>query len=71
MGTDGQHLKLDCGKFDIVLFNEPKLTAKLAEGTKFNLDAVGEFDIDKAYNVGRLQFMVKEYQIKKYEAPSV
>jgi len=71
MGTDGQHLKLDCGKFDIVLFNEPKLTAKLSEGTKFNLDAVGEFDIDKAYNVGRLQFMVKEYQIKKYEAPSV
>lgn len=71
MGAEGQHLKVDCGTYDTVLFNVPELTAKLERGEKYNLSVVGEFDIDKAYNIGRLQFMVKDYELTEYTAPTI
>ena len=54
-------------KYDVVLFGVPELTASLDRGDKFNLDCVGEFDIDTSYNVGRLQFMVKDYEKQEYK----
>lgn len=66
MGTELQHVKIDCGKFDVVIFNDKKLSEALQNGEKYNLSAVGEFDIDKSYNIGRLQFVVKEYELKEY-----
>ena len=71
MGTEQQHLKIDCGKYDIVLFNVPELTNKLAQGEKVNLDVVGDFSIDKSYNVGRLQFVGNDYDIKPYVKKTV
>ena len=50
----------------MVIFNDKKLSEALQNGEKYNLSAVGEFDIDKSYNVGRLQFVVKEYELKEY-----
>lgn len=66
MGNNDQHLKIDCGRYDIVLFNVPDLTRKLINGIKFNLDAVGDFSVDQSYNVGRLQFVIKDYEEKPY-----
>lgn len=66
MGNEGQHLKIDCGKYDVVMFNVPELTHELELGNNYNLDLVGEFDIDKSYNIGRLQFVVKDYDTKEH-----
>lgn len=71
MGADGQHAKIDCGGFDVVLFNVPDLISKISQGGRFNIDVVGEFEVDKSYNVGRLQLMVKDYEIKAYKEPSI
>jgi len=66
MGANGQHIKINCGQFDVVMFNVPNLVRLLEAGEKYNLNVVGEFDIDKSYNVGRLQFMVKDYEQKEH-----
>ena len=71
MGTEGQHLKINCGNYDVVMFNVPELTAEFERGNKYNLDVVGEFDIDKSYNVGRLQFIVKDYNTTEYVPQSI
>lgn len=71
MGDKGQHVKLNCGDYDIVIFNAPDLSDRLQSGEKFNLDVVGEFDIDKAYNIGRLQFMVNDYDITEYKEETI
>lgn len=71
MGAEGQHIKVDCGQYDIVIFNAPELTERLERGEKHNINVVGEFDIDKAYNIGRLQFMVKDYELTEYTAPTI
>lgn len=71
MGAEGQHVKVDCGQYDIVIFNAPELTERLERGEKHNINVVGEFDIDKAYNIGRLQFMVKDYELTEYTAPTI
>ena len=71
MGNEQQHLKIDCGKYDIILFNVPELTEQLGQGQKFDLDAVGEFSVDKSYNVGRLQFVVNDYELKEYTSKTV
>ena len=55
----------------MVLFNAPELTRKLEAGEKYNLTVVGEFDIDKAYNVGRLQFIVKDYELTEHTAQTI
>ena len=34
MGNNNQHLKIDCGKFDLVAFNVPSLTNDLIKGEK-------------------------------------
>ncbi len=66
MGANGQHVKINCGQYDIVMFNVPGLAASLDRGEKYNLNVVGEFDIDKSYNVGRLQFIVKDHEEKEH-----
>lgn len=71
MGAEEQHIKIDCGNYDMVIFNAPKLAQQLKDGEKFNINAVGEFDIDKAYNIGRLQFMVKEYELTDYTPQTI
>ena len=71
MGADQQHLKIDCGHYDVVLFNVPEITEPLIQGNKVNLDVVGDFSIDTAYNVGRLQFVVNDYDIKPYTQKTV
>lgn len=71
MGDKGQHIKINCGDYDVVIFNAPDLSNKLQSGEKFNLDVVGEFDIDKAYNIGRLQFMVNDYDITEYKEETI
>lgn len=71
MGNEQQHLKIDCGKYDVILFNVPELTEQLGQGHKFDLDAVGEFSVDKSYNVGRLQFVVNDYELKEYTSKTV
>lgn len=71
MGAEGQHVKVDCGQYDIVIFNASELTERLERGEKHNINVVGEFDIDKAYNIGRLQFMVKDYELTEYTAPTI
>ena len=71
MGTEQQHIKIDCGKYDVVIFNAPDLAATLESGEKYNLTVAGEFDIDKAYNVGRLQFIVKDYELTDYTPQSI
>ena len=71
MGAEGQHLKINCGQYDMVLFNAPELTQKLEAGEKYNLTVVGEFDIDKAYNVGRLQFIVKDYELAEHTTQTI
>lgn len=71
MGAEGQHVKVDCGQYDIVIFNAPELTERLERGEKHNINVVGEFDIDKSYNIGRLQFMVKDYELTEYTAPTI
>jgi single-stranded-DNA-specific exonuclease len=71
MGNEQQHLKIDCGKYDVILFNVPELTEQLGQGNKFDLDAVGEFSIDKSYNVGRLQFVVNDFELKEYTSKTV
>ena len=71
MGTDGQHIKINCGKFDIVMFNVPDLVTALDNGEKYNISAIGEFDIDKAYNIGRLQFMVKDYELGEHTTQTI
>lgn len=71
MGTEQQHLKIDCGKYDVVLFNVPEITEPLIQGNKINLDVVGDFSVDTSYNVGRLQFVVSDYDIKPYTKQTV
>jgi single-stranded-DNA-specific exonuclease len=71
MGTEQQHIKIDCGKYDVVIFNAPDLAATLESGEKYNLTVAGEFDIDKAYNIGRLQFIVKDYELTDYTPQSI
>ena len=71
MGNEQQHLKIDCGKYDVILFNVPQLTEQLSQGEKFDLDAIGEFSVDKSYNVGRLQFVVNDFELKEYTSKTV
>ena len=71
MGNDQQHLKIDCGKYDVLLFNVPELTEQLSQGEKFDLDAIGEFSVDKSFNVGRLQFVVNDFELKEYTSKTV
>lgn len=71
MGNEQQHLKINCGKYDILLFNVPELTEQLSQGEKFDLDAVGEFSVDKSFNVGRLQFVVNDFELKEYTSKTV
>lgn len=71
MGNEQQHIKVNCGKYDVLLFNTPELTEKLIQGEKFNLDVIGEFSIDKSFNVGRLQIVVNEYELKEYTGKTV
>lgn len=71
MGAEQQHVKIDCGKYDVVIFNAPELAATLESGEKYNLTIAGEFDIDKAYNIGRLQFIVKDYELTDYTPQSI
>lgn len=71
MGADGQHVKIDCGNYDVVMFNVPDFAQLLDSGEKYNLNVVGEFDVDKAYNVGRLQFMVKDYELTDYTPQTI
>lgn len=63
MGKEQEHLKINCGQYDIVLFNVPELTEKLTNGEIYDINVVGEFDIDKAYNIGRLQCIAKDYEL--------
>lgn len=71
MGMEQQHLKINCGQYDIVLFNVPELTDKLLRNEKYDLDVVGTFSVDKSYNVGRLQFMATDYELKPYTKKTV
>ena len=71
MGNNDQHLKIDCGRYDVVMFNVPELTQKLIRGEKFSVDAIGDFSTDQSYNVGRLQFVVKDYEEKPYVQKTV
>lgn len=71
MGNEQQHLKINCGKYDVLLFNVPELTEQLSQGEKFNLDAIGEFSVDKSFNVGRLQFVVNDFELKEYTSKTV
>lgn len=71
MGADQQHLKIDCGKYDVVLFNVPEITEPLIQGNKINLDVVGDFSVDMSYNIGRLQFVANDYEIKPYTQKTV
>ena len=71
MGNEQQHLKINCGKYDVLLFNVPELTEQLSQGEKFDLDAVGEFSVDKSFNVGRLQFVVNDFELKEYTSKTV
>ena len=71
MGNEQQHLKIDCGKFDVLLFNVPELTEQLGQGQKFDLDVIGEFSIDKSFNVGRLQFVANDFELKEYTSKTV
>lgn len=66
MGKEQEHLKIDCGKYDIVLFNVPELTKKLLNGEKYDINIIGEFDIDKAYNIGRLQCIANDYELSEF-----
>jgi hypothetical protein len=49
----------------------PELTEQLSQGEKFDLDAVGEFSVDKSFNVGRLQFVVNDFELKEYTSKTV
>lgn len=71
MGDKEQHIKIDCGNYDAVMFNVPELSGKLKDGEKYNIDVVGEFDIDKAYNIGRLQFIVNDYELRDYTEQTI
>lgn len=71
MGNEQQHLKINCGKYDVLLFNVPELTEQLSQGEKFDLNAVGEFSVDKSFNVGRLQFVVNDFELKEYTSKTV
>jgi single-stranded DNA-specific DHH superfamily exonuclease len=66
MGKEQEHLKIDCGKYDVVLFNVPELTKKLLNGEKYDINIIGEFDIDKAYNIGRLQCIANDYELSEF-----
>lgn len=71
MGDKEQHIKIDCGNYDVVMFNVPELTDKLKKGEKYNIQVVGEFDIDKAYNIGRLQFIANDYELDDYTEQTI
>lgn len=71
MGADQQHIKINCGSYDVIIFNDKSLADRLDNGEKYNIDAIGEFDIDKSYNIGRLQFIVKDYNLKDYTEQSI
>lgn len=71
MGDKEQHIKIDCGNYDVVMFNVPELTDKLKNGEKYNIQVVGEFDIDKAYNIGRLQFIANDYELDDYTEQTI
>ena len=53
------------------MFNVPELTDKLKNGEKYNIQVVGEFDIDKAYNIGRLQFIANDYELNDYTEQTI
>ena len=67
MGDKQEHLKFNCGRYDIIMFYQPKLVEKLLSGNKYTIDVIGEFSIDKTYNVGRLQLIVKDFNLKEYK----
>jgi len=67
MGTENQHVKIDGGKYDIVIFNAPELAKDLLMNKRYNITAIGEYDVDKSYNIGRLQFIVKDYALFPFE----
>lgn len=67
MGDKQEHLKFNCGRYDIIMFYQPKLVEKLLSGNKYIIDVIGEFSIDKTYNVGRLQLIVKDFNLKEYK----
>ena len=71
MGADDQHIKIDCGAYDLLLFNAPSLAQDLLQNKKYNITAVGEFNIDKSYNIGRVQFVVKDYNLSPYTEKNV
>lgn len=71
MGNDQQHLKINCGNFDVVLFGVPDLTKRLLNKEKFNLDIIGEFSVDLDYEVGRLQIIAKDYKINPYKEKTI
>lgn len=71
MGDKEQHIKIDCGNYDVVMFNVPELSEKLKNGEKYNIQVVGKFDIDKAYNIGRLQFIVNDYELSDYTEQTI
>ena len=71
IGADQQHIKINCGSYDVIIFNDKSLADRLNNGEKYNIDAIGEFDIDKSYNIGRLQFIVKDYNLKDYTEQSI
>lgn len=71
MGADDQHIKIDCGAYDLLLFNAPSLAQDLLQNKKYNITAVGEFNIDKSYNIGRVQFVVKDYNLAPYTEKNV
>lgn len=71
MGNEQQHIKINCGSYDVIIFNNKTLADELSNGQKYDIDAVGEFDIDKSYNIGRLQFIVKDYDLKKHTEQSI
>ena len=71
MGNEQQHIKINCGSYDVIIFNNKTLADELSNSKKYDIDAVGEFDIDKSYNIGRLQFIVKDYDLKKHTEQSI
>ena len=66
MGTENKHVKINCGNYDVIIFNDSKLSNDLLNNKKYNIDVIGEFSIDKTYEIGRLQFIVKDYELKEF-----
>ncbi len=71
MGADQQHIKINCGNYDVIIFKAPELAEKLIEGNKYSLDVVGEFSVDQSFNVGRMQFVSKDYNMNEYKNKTI